>query len=250
LLKSYCKSDTNGFFKIYTPLGRDATITATAKGFFFKTIKVKSKDLLNPKKIKIIVPKVKEGEKYIAKNLLFYGSRNNLRPASLDELKHVESSIKLNSDLCFEIAGHINGPYLPNSKKGTFDYELSVSRALAIYDSLVSYGIKKDRLLAKGYGNWFMIYPKTRDEKQMRFNRRVEIVPKDCSVIKNSKNDVLSNNYIFSVYNERFTPQKLKACLEVLNKNQKTKVLKTLRTLKAKGLNPTLYSYKELLNYK
>ena len=249
-IKSISKSNKHGFFKIYAPLDADAIITADAKNYFYKTVYVKRRDLLSPRKIKIVVPKVKPGEKYIAKNLLFYGSRSNLRQSSLDELRHLEHSIKLNDNLCFEIAGHINGPNKPNSKPGTFDYELSVARALTIYDSLVNYGIDKERLLAKGYGNWFMIYPKTRKEAQMRFNRRVEIVVKDCSTIKNGKNDVLSKDFVFSVYDEHFSPGRLKICLDILPNKQKTKVLKTLKTLKSKGLDPTTYTYGELLNYK
>ncbi len=247
--KNYYLGDNKGNFKAYAPLGRDITITATAKDFFYKTIKIKRKKIINSKKIRIIIPKVKKGEKFIAKNLLFYGSRCNLRPTSFDELKHIESAIKLNNTLCFEIAGHINGPFLPRSKKGSFEYELSVSRALAIYDSLKSYGISKDRLLAKGYGNWFMIYPKTREEKQMRYNRRVELMVKDCETIQADKNDILSSNFIFSVYDERFSLKNLKEVLNVLNKHQKSKILNTLKLFKAKGKNPKKFTYKELLEY-
>jgi hypothetical protein len=52
-------------------------------------------------------------------------------------------------------------------------------------------------MVHRGKGNWEMLYPYAKNRDEMRKNRRVEIVVRDCKEVSTSKNDVLNYKYNF-----------------------------------------------------
>ena len=88
-----------------------------------------------------------------------------------------------------EIAGHINRPNQPPVPKESWDFKLSLRRALLVYDYLKENNIETTRMRYKGYGNSQMRYPNAVSEARQSLNRRVEIVIFDSEKqIESSKN--------------------------------------------------------------
>ena len=85
-------------------------------------------------------------------------------------LDKIAKIMEENPDLAMEISAHTDD-------LGSFDYniQLSQARAQSIVDYLVSKGIDKQRLVAKGYGESRPISSNNTDEGRMR-NRRVEFI--------------------------------------------------------------------------
>jgi OOP family OmpA-OmpF porin len=87
------------------------------------------------------------------------------------QLKEIADILKNNSNLKIEIAG-----YTDNVGSDEYNIKLSQKRAQAVKKVLVKvYGIKSDRIKAKGYGKKYPLVPNTTDTNRA-LNRRVEIV--------------------------------------------------------------------------
>ncbi|MBI35815.1 MAG: hypothetical protein CMP67_10695 [Flavobacteriales bacterium] len=164
-----CKSCTENFSKI-----------STKRDVFIK--------IVNPKDIRVIKydktvkkdylwyeKKLKSGDKIRLENILFYGGESRFRPVSYKDLNRLYVVLQENLNLKIEIQGHVNSPGRRNSKK---NQDLSEARAKAVSNYLVKKGIDVNRITSVGYGNTQMIYPNTKKESEMQFNRRVEILVK------------------------------------------------------------------------
>lgn len=145
-------------------------------------------ELIKPSQIKILKHKkkspinylwyekeLKSGDKIKLKRILFVGGEARFRPISYEDLNRLYYVLEENSHLKIEIQGHVNSPGKRNSQK---NQELSEARSKAVMNYLIKKGIKPTRLTSKGYGNTKMIYPNTKLEYEMQFNRRVEILVK------------------------------------------------------------------------
>ncbi len=118
---------------------------------------------------------LKSGDKIRLNNILFVGGKAEFRPISFKDLDRLYLVLTNNPKVEVEIQGHVNAPGKRNSKK---NQTLSEDRAKAVVDYLIKKGINSSRLIAKGYGNTEMVYPKAKSEYEMQFNRRVEVVVK------------------------------------------------------------------------
>ena len=118
---------------------------------------------------------MKSGDKIRLENILFYGGESRFRPISYKDLNRLYVVLQENLNLKIEIQGHVNSPGRRNSKK---NQDLSEARAKAVSNYLVKKGIDVNRITSVGYGNTQMIYPNTKKESEMQFNRRVEILVK------------------------------------------------------------------------
>lgn len=118
---------------------------------------------------------LQKDEKIAIDNLYFYGNEAFLLPASQKTLPKVLKFFQQNRDRKFEIGGHINAPFKSLKQLSEFEVTLAQRRAKMLYEYLVENGIDSESISHKGYGNSQMIYPKTKKESEMRWNRRVEI---------------------------------------------------------------------------
>ena len=119
----------------------------------------------------------KIGTKIILKNMNFIGGRHVLLPQSVPILLELLETLKDNPGLEIEIDGHICCTF--GAEDGidldTRTANLSVNRAMAIYEYLIGHGIKKKRLSFKGFGHSMpLVYPEETEDKRTT-NRRVEI---------------------------------------------------------------------------
>ncbi len=113
----------------------------------------------------------KSGDKIRLKNIYFYNMTPRILPKSKPILIELLCALQDNPKLKIEIQGHI-------CCQTVFDInELSVMRARAIYNYLVTQKINRKRLTYKGYGTSEPIHSiPEKNEKEEEENRRVEIL--------------------------------------------------------------------------
>ncbi len=180
------RTDSNGYFKIAIPDKANYRMNVVAAGYFFdeRFIKVAK---LAPVAFKVELPEAKVGRAFTMPNFNFIGSVAILVSRSKPKLDLLYNVLH-NSDVCIEIKGHVNRPYAPRSEIGSSDYKLSVDRAMMVMTAMVDKGINPNRIVANGYSNWEMLYPKAKIESDMAKNRRVEIVIIACEDVEKLKN--------------------------------------------------------------
>lgn len=130
---------------------------------------------LQPVKVNFALPPALEGEALTLKNLYFVGNQDTLLKTSEPELPKLLKFMEHNPGIRIEIGGHINRPNSPPVPKDSWNFGLSERRAKRVYNYLIERGIDPERVTYKGYGNYQMIYPMARTEKEQAANRRVEI---------------------------------------------------------------------------
>lgn len=125
---------------------------------------------------------LKTGQTVVLKNINFYGGRHRVLAQSESELYELLEVMKSIPTLRIEIQGHISSPTVGRSYDGvdgydydSHDYHLSINRAKAIYDFLVSNGIDESRLSFKGFAFQHPLVNPERSEADKTTNRRVEI---------------------------------------------------------------------------
>ena len=189
-------SDSLGNFVILTPI-EEVEIEVFAENYFMEVKKVR----VNPDSLRrpldLQLPRLGIGKHFIMERLLFVGNKSILLQPSREELPRIRKFMLKNTRTCIEIAGHINWPSRPAVSEDTREYQLSVARALEIYDYLLEAGVEPQRIVAKGYGNWEMLFPKARNEIHQRRNRRVEIRIVDCERSATEPNDTIFNRDYF-----------------------------------------------------
>lgn len=145
----------------------------------FETTLLEEKAIIPIPEIKNLGSKeFKKGDKISLPSLLFYGGRHVLLNSSLSTLDSLLIILKKYPDMKFEIQGHV---CCTTTELDGFDWDtgtdnLSVNRALAIYQWLISKGIDKQRMTYKGFGGTQKIYLDESDLNKRALNRRVEIL--------------------------------------------------------------------------
>ena len=168
------QTDKSGHFESMVPLGEVIGLDVWARGYFLesKMLKVTPEAIAD---LVIDLPQVNVGEMVDIDNLYFVGNEAILIKTSEPELPKILKFMQINDGIKIEIAGHVNRPNTPPVSKTSWDYGLSVRRALLVYNYLLENGISKDRISYQGYGNWEMRFPLSKSAKEQQENRRVEI---------------------------------------------------------------------------
>ncbi len=137
-------------------------------------------DSIAPKKYISEYNKIKLGENFILKNLIFEIGTDKLKNKSYSTLKRLAKFLIKNPNIDIEIGGHVccdaeyrnpNATKIKKLKGST----LSAKRARFVYKYLYFQGIKKDRMDYFGYGFQVPIYYPEKNRKEMNANKRVEI---------------------------------------------------------------------------
>lgn len=246
--RSKTKTDSEGKFKIASPINADVSIEVVAKNYFIESSVMKKSEIQQGKLLKIPLPRIALGKKFVFKNMLFYGNSSKMLPKSLPVLNHLRRFMFVNDDQCIEIAGHINRPSSDKTKKNTSDFKLSIARSLMVYDELVKASVHPDRLLARGYGNWEMIYPYATAPKDQEKNRRVEIIIAMCDSTKFLVNHNTTDRFRESDYTDKkFSEADVESDIKNFPLQAKKDILKQIREMKKKGIDPTKFTYREML---
>ncbi len=173
--KIFEKEDINNW-SLPVNIGETYTISVLATTYMLQIKEFEAKKIKN--NVLFELEKIKKDSSIYFNNILFAGNQAVFLEESYDELDLLLMMMVENTKLKIEIQGHVNCPYyneMCNDNMAESNQILSENRAKAVYDFLVSNNINSERLKWKGYSNSKMLYPYTRDERQMKFNRRVEI---------------------------------------------------------------------------
>jgi len=105
------------------------------------------------------------------KNILFNPGKATIRPESIKIIIHAADIMNEQiPNASFYVDGYTDNAGRPSANKA-----LSKSRAQAVVDALSDYGVKKDRLTARGFGDENPKCPNTTEEGK-QCNRRVEVI--------------------------------------------------------------------------
>ncbi len=142
-----------------------------------------SKDLKEEKKQienqqKSFEQQLKEGSSNIVlNNLNFIGGRHILLPTSIPVLENILETMKKYPTLEVEIQGHIccaDPGEIDGLDMDTNEKVLSLNRAKAIFEYLVSNGVTASRMTYQGFGSRNRLINPERSEADATINRRVE----------------------------------------------------------------------------
>ncbi|HLP19861.1 MAG TPA: OmpA family protein [Chitinophagales bacterium] len=159
--------------KAETPVAAIAIETKPAAGTVSDEIPVSERKALDG--LRKLMSTAEVGKTIRLPNLNFYGSRHFVVTESLPTLDTLAAILKSFPQIEVEIQGYVC--CVPKGKEA-FDvterkYNLSSTRAQAVYNDLVKNGIAPGRLKHKGYGSQPMVEELTDEDKAM--NRRVEL---------------------------------------------------------------------------
>ncbi|MFC7666555.1 OmpA family protein [Hymenobacter humi] len=113
---------------------------------------------------KIILAKAIE-----VKDILYDYNKFNIRPDAAIRLDTLVQTLADNPKISIELSSHTD-----QRGKDAYNQKLSQQRAQAAVDYIVSKGIDKSRITAKGYGETRPIIAKPKSEEEYQRNRRTE----------------------------------------------------------------------------
>lgn len=167
-------TDAEGHFEQLTGGFRQLELRAYAKNYFFanRLLKTPETDSIY---LDIQLEPALLGGKVQLSDLYFQAGTAELLSNSEKALNDIADFMRYNSELKFELGGHINKPNRAPVPPQSRSYQLSEARAKAVYDYLIQKGIAAERLKYRGYGNWEMIHPRAQTALEQQLNRRVEL---------------------------------------------------------------------------
>ncbi len=160
------QSFENGTFKIVLPQNNHFAFHVSKKGYLFYS---KSYNEFNHRDTLYIelIPSLLNSKVQL-NNVFFDTDKYELKPKSKTELDKLVQFLFDNPHLSIEIGGHTDDV-------GDKEYNqiLSEKRAKAVYDYLIQYNVKPQRINYKGYGEILPLKPNNSNENRSQ-NRRTE----------------------------------------------------------------------------
>jgi outer membrane protein OmpA-like peptidoglycan-associated protein len=176
LVSTYSTSDTNPNFASNLEKGKIYTIAFRKNGYFAKSMEIDPRDFGNVFDVTKDIPvtMMEMDKSYTLSNIYYEFGKATLTASSekvLDELKNL---LDENPSIIIELSSHTDS-------KGAdgFNMLLSQKRAESCVNYLLSKGVLKKRMIAKGYGESKPLVPNTTpdgqdDEEGRAKNRRTE----------------------------------------------------------------------------
>lgn len=172
VLSKITVDETTGDFELVIPHGGNYGVATERVGYLFNSINFSVPKFAEFQEIDmhIIMVKAEVGSKVILKNIFFATGKSDLQNESIAEIEKIQDLLKSNPVLRVQINGHTDNTGTPASNK-----VLSLKRATAVVDYLVSHGVDATRLSAKGYGSDRPIVSNDDEMGGREVNRRTEI---------------------------------------------------------------------------
>lgn len=150
VIQNFTTNSATGKFLITLKAGKNYGIAVKAKGYLFhsENFDIPDGSAYNLISKIIRLKNIKIGSKIELRNIFFDIGKATLRSESNAELNRLVKLMKDVSSLKVEISGHTD-----NTGSATLNNKLSQDRAQSVVNYLVSHGISKSRLTAKGYGS-------------------------------------------------------------------------------------------------
>jgi outer membrane protein OmpA-like peptidoglycan-associated protein/tetratricopeptide (TPR) repeat protein len=168
---SRIQTDEEGNYLSTLPVGNEYAFNVSRKGYLFYS---EHFDLSKPDNDSVFVANIplqpiEANASIVLKNVFFDTKKTELKPASIVELDNVVRLMNDNPKLVIQIAG-----YTDNVGKPADNLVLSNGRAASVVNYLVSKGVKKVRLKAKGFGETHPVVD-NKTEQGRATNRRTEL---------------------------------------------------------------------------
>lgn len=163
---------SSGDFELVIPHGGNYGVATERTGYLFNSINFNLPKFAEYQEIDthIIMVKAEVGSKVVLKNIFFDSGKSDFKAESIVELENIDKLLASNPNLKVQINGHTD-----NLGAAATNKVLSLKRATAVVDYLVSKGITASRLTAKGYGSDRPIVSNDDEEGGREINRRTEI---------------------------------------------------------------------------
>jgi outer membrane protein OmpA-like peptidoglycan-associated protein len=184
--------DNNGVIRMRMNEATDYTFYASAEEYFENTVKYSSVDKKPGEyNLTIELEKLSTGKQFVLDDLYYDLDKYNIRPDAAIVLDRLAKLLLDNPEIRIEIGSHTDS-------RATADYneKLSQRRSESVVAYLISKGVAKSRLEAKGYGESQLIN-KCADgvqclEEEHQANRRtvIEILNKDIRKVKRGTKNV------------------------------------------------------------
>lgn len=171
-------SDKNGKFYYQLDKNTDYQVVAIENGKFSQTEMVTTKGLNRNNSLYVAlqlgVCEIAEGKAFVVKNILYDFNQSFIRSDAAAVLNNLAQTLKRNPKMTIELSSHTD-----SRGDNNYNMKLSQERAEAAVNFLVSKGISRSRLTAKGFGE-SRLKNKCRDgvncsESEHEQNRRTEI---------------------------------------------------------------------------
>lgn len=162
----------SGDFELVIPHGGNYGVATERSGYLFNSINFNLPKFAEYQEIDthIIMVRAEAGSKVVLKNIFFDSGKSDFKSESIVELENIDKLLASNPNLKVQINGHTD-----NVGSASVNKTLSLKRATAVVDYLVSKGISASRLTAKGYGSDRPIVSNDDEEGGREINRRTEI---------------------------------------------------------------------------
>lgn len=184
--------DSNGIIKMKMNASTDYSFYVTAEEYFDKTAKFSSADKAPGEySLTVEMEKLTAGKQFILEDLYYDLNKFNIRPDAAIVLDKLARILVDNPEVRIEIGSHTDS-------RGTAESNMTLSqnRSESVVAYLVSKGVAKNRLVAKGYGETQLIN-KCADgvdcpEVDHQANRRtvIEILNQDIRKVKRGTKNV------------------------------------------------------------
>jgi outer membrane protein OmpA-like peptidoglycan-associated protein len=168
------ETDSIGQLRLKLPRNGNYELLLTKKGFIDKLDSIKTYTRENEAKKEVLMTKIVAGTSFKIENVFYDFGKANLRPESTKELDKLSDFLLENDNIKVELSSHTD------SRGGdAANQKLSQARAQSCVNYLLTKGIKKQNIVAKGYGETKLVNRcknnvKCSDEEHQE-NRRTEI---------------------------------------------------------------------------
>ena len=169
---SQVSSDSiNGTYLMVLTQGAEYALYVTKAGYLFKSLNFNYSEVADfkPIVVNIELEPVREGSAVVLNNIFFDTDKYELKRKSAAELNKVVKFLAENPRVRIQISGHTDNV-------GTTDYnqQLSLKRAISVYQYLTEHGVDSDRLIYKGFGATRPVADNNSEEGRT-MNRRIEL---------------------------------------------------------------------------
>jgi len=184
--------DSNGIVKMKLNSETDYSFYISAEEYFDKTVKFSTVGK-NPGEYALTVEleKLSTGKQFVLEDLYYDLDKYNIRPDASVVLDKLAKILLDNPNVRIEIGSHTD-----SRATAEYNMELSQKRSESVVDYLVSKGIERSRLVAKGYGESQLInkcadgVPCTEQEHQANRRTVIEILNDDVRRVKRGAKNI------------------------------------------------------------
>ncbi len=184
--------DSNGIIKMKMNASTDYTFYVSAEGFFDKTVKFSSVGKnVGEYSLTVELEALSTGKQFVLEDLYYDLDKYEIRPDAAVTLDKLAKILQDNQEVRIEIGSHTD-----SRAAADYNMKLSQKRSEAVVAYLISKGIDKSRLVAKGYGETQLIN-KCADgvdcpESEHQANRRtvIEILNQDIRKVKRGTKNI------------------------------------------------------------